>query len=330
MNRRSIGELEVSVVGIGGNNFGTDFFGPGCDQGTVDGIVNAALDAGINLFDTAEEYSITSFIGEGHSEELLGRALRARRDEAVVASKFLNTDEHDPTERGAARIVAAAEASLRRLRTDRIDLYQQHQPDPATPLDEILEALDELVAAGKVREVGCSNFNADMIDAATEVAARTGARPYRTCQLQYSVLERPGDAVLAALERNGMTVLAYFPLANGILTGKYRRGESPPAQSRLGADALASRMFREGLMARRPPLSDERHATVEQLAGFAEDRGHQLLELAISWVASQPVVGSVLTGVTSSEQVVANAAAANWHLTTDELDAIDRIVAAEP
>jgi aryl-alcohol dehydrogenase-like predicted oxidoreductase len=329
VKRRRVGELEVSVVGIGGNNFGTDFFGPGCDQPTVDAIVNAALDAGVNLFDTAEEYSITSFIGEGHSEELLGRALRGRRDEAVIASKFLNGNEHDPSERGAARIVAAVEASLRRLGTDRIDLYQQHQPDNETPLDEILAALEKLVAAGKVREVGCSNFSAVMIDAAGEAATRTGARAYRTCQLQYSVLERPGDDVIAALERNGMSLLAYFPLANGLLTGKYRRGEPPPSASRLGADALASRMFREGLMAQRPPLSDERLTTVEQLARFATDRGRQLLELAISWVASQPVVGSVLTGVTSTEQVVANAAAASWELTSAELDAIDRIVAAE-
>ena len=168
-----------------------------------------------------------------------------------------------------------------------------------------------------------------MIDAAGEAAARTRAHAYRSCQLQYSVLERPGDDVLAALERNGMTLLAYFPLANGLLTGKYRRGEPPPSESRLGADALASRMFREGLMARRPPLSDERLTTVEQLARFAADRGRQLLELAISWVAAQPVVGSVLTGVTSTEQVVANAAAASWELTDAELDAIDRIVAAE-
>lgn len=319
----------MSAVGIGGNNFGTNFFGPGCDQPTVDRIVHAALDAGINLFDTAEEYSISSFIGEGHSEELLGAALGARRDEALIASKFLNTNEHDPGERGAARIVAAAEASLRRLGTDRIDLYQQHQPDPNTPLDEILEALDHLVAAGKVREVGCSNFTPEMIDAATRAAASSGTHAYQTCQLQYSVLERPGDDVLGALERNGMTVLAYFPLANGILTGKYRRGEAPPSNSRLGADALASRMFRDGLMARRPPLSDERLATVEQLAGFAEGRGHHLLELAISWVASQSAVGCVLTGVTSAEQVVANASAASWELTRDDLDAIDRIVAAE-
>jgi aryl-alcohol dehydrogenase-like predicted oxidoreductase len=329
VRRRRIGELDVSVVGIGGNNFGTNFFGPGCDQRTVDRIVHSALDADINLFDTAEEYSITSFIGEGHSEEMLGAALGARRDEAVIASKFLNTNEHHPDERGAARIVAAAEASLRRLGTDRIDLYQQHQPDPNTPLDEILEALDHLVTEGKVREVGCSNFSAEMIDAATETAARTGAHPYRTCQLQYSVLERPGNNVLAALERNTMTVLAYFPLANGILTGKYRRGQVPSSNSRLGADALASRMFRDGLMARRPPLSDERLATVEQLAGFAEDRGHHLLELAISWVASQPVVSCVLTGVTSADQVVANASAASWEFTRDDLDVIDRIVAAE-
>ncbi len=164
MRRQRIGELEVSIVGIGGNNFGTDFFGPGCDQPTVTNIVNVALDAGVTLFDTAEEYSITSYLGEGHSEELLGVALRGRRDEAVLATKFLNSDEHDPAVRGADRIVAALEASLRRLGTDRIDLYQQHFPDPRMPVDETLDAMDQLVRDGKIREVGWCNATAEMVD----------------------------------------------------------------------------------------------------------------------------------------------------------------------
>ncbi|CAI7976455.1 Aldo/keto reductase [Frankia sp. Hr75.2] len=326
---RRIGSLEVSVVGLGGNNFGTDFFGAGCDEREVDRIVHAALDAGINLFDTAEEYSITSFLGEGHSEELIGAALGRRRDEAIIATKFLNQSEADPDQRGAARIVAAVEASLRRLGTDRIDLYQQHQPDPATPVEEILEALDRLVRAGKVREVGCSNFSGKMLDDAAETATRSSFSPYRSCQVQYSVLERPHEDVLGAVERNGMTVLAYFPLASGLLTGKYRRGEPPPPNARLGADAPVSTMLRQGIMARRPPLSDERLATVEQLSTFAEERGHSLLELAISWLASQPTVASVLTGVTKPEQVIANASAAGWQLTPEELAAVDAIVAQE-
>jgi aryl-alcohol dehydrogenase-like predicted oxidoreductase len=327
VERRRVGSLEVAAVGIGGNNFGTNFFGPGCDQADVTRIVRTALDAGINLFDTAEEYSITSFLGEGHSEEMLGIALGNRRDEAVLATKFLNKSETNPEERGATRIVAAVEASLRRLGTDRIDLYQQHQPD-VTPLDEILEALDRLVRAGKVREVGCCNYAGEMIDAAAKAAIATGSA-FRSIQVQYSVLERPEDDVLGAAQRNGMAVLAYFPLASGLLTGKYRRGEPPPPNTRLGADALVSTMLRQGIMARRPPLSDERLATVDQLSTFAQERGHSLLELAISWLVSQPTVASVLTGVTRPEQVVANASATRWRLTPEDLAAVEAIVAQE-
>jgi aryl-alcohol dehydrogenase-like predicted oxidoreductase len=329
MKRRKIGSLEVSVVGLGGNNFGTDFFGARCDERTVTAIVNAALDAGINLIDTAEEYSITSFLGEGHSEELIGVALGRRRDEAVIASKFLNRSEAAPEERGAARIVAAAEASLRRLRTDRIDLYQQHQPDPETPIEETLEALDRLVRAGKVREVGCCNFTAGMLDAAADAASRRSVAPYRSCQLQYSILERPPDDVLGSAERNGMSVLAYFPLASGLLTGKYRRGAPPPQDSRLGADAVVSNMLRQGILAHRPPLSDERLSTVERLRAFAADRDHTLLELAVSWLTSRPLIACVLTGVTRADQAVANAAAASWELSPDDMTAIDELVAQE-
>jgi aryl-alcohol dehydrogenase-like predicted oxidoreductase len=330
MNRRPIGSLEVSVVGIGGNSFGTDFFGRRCDQGEVSRIINAALDIGVNFIDTAEEYSITSRLGEGHSEEMIGAALVNRRDEAVIATKFLNVREHDPTERGAARIVAAAEASLRRLGTDRIDLYQQHKPDPEIPIDEILEALDRLVRDGKVREIGCCNFTAEMLDAATAAATRAEAQQYRSNQIQYSVLERPTEDVLAAVTRNDMTILAYFPLASGLLTGKYRRDEPPPPDSRFGADAAVSAVLRDGAMARRAPLSDGRLTTVERLSAFAEERGHPLLELAISWLACQPIVGSVIAGATKADQVVANAAAAGWHLTEADVAAVDRIVAEEP
>ena len=256
MKHRRIGSLEVSVVGLGGNSFGTDFFGARCDQREVTRIVNAALDAGVNLIDTAEEYSITSFLGEGHSEELIGAALGRRRDEAVIATKFLNSSEADPQQRGPARIIAAAEASLRRLGTDRIDLYQQHQPDPDTPIEETLEALDRLVGDGKVREVGCCNFTADMLDAATDAANRSSLAPFRSSQvqfrltqMQYSLLERPSDDVLGAAQRNAMVILAYFPLASGLLTGKYRRGEPPPSDSRLASDGPVSAMLRQGILA---------------------------------------------------------------------------------
>lgn len=329
MQYRRIGSLEVSVVGLGGNGFGTEMFGTAADQAETTRIIDVALDVGINFVDTAEEYSIPSFLGDNRSEELLGVALRGRRDDVVIASKFQNHSEADPDERGAARIVAAVEGSLRRLGTDRIDLYQQHFPDPETPLDEILEALDRLVRTGKVREVGCCNFDAPMLEDAAAIATRTGASPYRSDQVQFSVLEPAADDLVAAMTRLGVPALAYFPLAHGVLTGKYRRGEPPPPDARLGTETLVSTMFRDGMMATRPPLSDARLATVERLATFAETRGHTVLDLAVSWLVAQPVVASVLTGVTKAEQVVANAAAATWALTPEEVAAVAAIVAAE-
>ena len=217
------------MVGVGCNNFGTDFFGPGCDQQTVTRIVNVALDAGVTLFDTAEEYSITSYLGEGHSEELLGVALRGRRDEAVLATKFLNTNEHDPDVRGADRIVAALEASLRRLGTDRIDLYQQHFPDQRLPVDETLEALERLVRDGKVREVGCLQRH-------RRVGRRGSPRRTRPTERVPSVPASSSSASSSGptpmcwlrWRRHSVGLIAYFPLANGLLTGKYRRDAPPP------------------------------------------------------------------------------------------------------
>jgi aryl-alcohol dehydrogenase-like predicted oxidoreductase len=260
---------------------------------------------------------------------LIGAALGSRRDEAIIATKFLNTSEADVGQRGPARIVAAAEASLRRLGTDRIDLYQQHQPDPDTPIEATLEALDRLVGEGKVREVGCCNFTAEMLDIATGAARRASLPAFRSTQIQYSLLERPPADVLGAAERNDMVVLAYFPLASGVLTGKYRRGEPPPSDSRLASDGVVSTMLRQGIMASWPPLSDERLTTVERLSEFAAERGHSLLELAVSWLVVQPLVGSVITGVTKAEQAVANAGAADWELTAEDLTAVEAIVAQE-
>ncbi|HVU72711.1 MAG TPA: aldo/keto reductase [Mycobacteriales bacterium] len=329
MRRTTIGRLEVSVLGVGCNSFGTDFFGNRCTQADVDRIVGTALDAGINLFDTAEEYSVTSFLGEGHSEEMLGIALRNRRDEAVIASKWSNYDEAHPDQKGAARIIAACEASLQRLGVDHLDLYQQHQQEHAVPMEEILTALDTLVQQGKVREVGCCNLPAAMLDEAAAIADRTGVAPYRSLQVQYSVLERPADDVLVAAERHGLPLLAYFPLASGVLTGKYKPGEPPPADSRFGAGGQVAALLQTGIMSRRPLLSDERLATVAELALFAESRGHALLDLALSYLAGDPRVGSVLTGVTRPGQVTANAAAIGWEMTAADRRAADEIVARE-
>ena len=217
------------------------------------------LDAGITLIDTAEEYSITSFLGEGHSEELIGVALRSRRDEAVIATKFLNTDEQDPAGAGRQANCHSGRDQLAPAR-DRPD-----RPVPAAPTRSGNSSRGDprraraLVRDGKVREVGCCNFTAEMLDEATGAAARAGSRAYRSCQLQYSALERPPADLLASVERNQMSILAYFPLASGLLTGKYRRGHPPPADARLGADGVVSGMLRQGIMARRPPCRRTAH-----------------------------------------------------------------------
>jgi aryl-alcohol dehydrogenase-like predicted oxidoreductase len=329
MQQRRIGSLEVSAIGLGTNNFGTDFFGKPCTADEVDRIVGAALDAGVTLFDTAEEYSVATRLGVGNSEVHLGQALGARRDDVLIASKFLNTNDAKPEQRGAPRIVAACEDSLRRLGTDRIDLYQQHVPDRHTPLEEILTALDQLQQAGKIREIGCCNLPAEQLDASVEIGASRDISPYRSCQTQFSVLERPKPEVLASVGRAGMAFLAYFPLASGLLTGKYRKDQAPPADARLGTDGVVSKALREGLLATHAPFSEERMNTVESLIAFAEVRGRTVLELAISWLVCQPNMGSVITGATKPEQIIANASAGGWVMSAEELTGIDAIVAAE-
>jgi aryl-alcohol dehydrogenase-like predicted oxidoreductase len=306
MKRRTVGSLSVSVVGLGCNNFGMRL-----DAERTAEVVDAALDAGINFFDTADIYGGTK------SEEFLGRALRGRRDSVVLASKFgYALDEH---RQGASPeyIRRAIEDSLRRLATDRIDLYQLHRPDPKVDIADTLGALDDLVRAGKVREIGSSNFSAQMIREA-EAAVRPGAARFVSVQNEYSLLNRdPERGVLDACVESKIGFLPYFPLASGALTGKYRRGEAAPQGTRLSApnSPLAARF-----------LSDRTLGQVEALRQFAEARGHSLLELAHSWLLAQKAVVSVISGATSPEQVRANAAAANWELTRDELAEIDRIV----
>lgn len=308
MEKRRIGSLEVSVVGLGCNNCGWRL-----DAGATAKVVEAALDAEINFFDTADVY------GGTQSEEFLGRALGKRREEVVIATKFgMPVDER---RRGAKPEYArrAVEDSLRRLATDRIDLYQLHQPDPETPIADTLEALDQLVRAGKVREIGCSNFSADQIREA-EAAARKGAARFVSVQNEYSLLHRePEPDVLPECERRGLAFLPYFPLASGLLTGKYRRGQPAPAGSRLSGGGRFARFLPKF-------FTDPKLSTVESLLEFATSRGHTLLELAISWLAMRPVVASVIAGATSPAQVKANAAAAGWRLTAADLAAIDRIV----
>ena len=302
MEHRSIGSLRVSVVGLGCNNFGMRI-----DDAATGRVVSAALEAGITFFDTADIYGSTK------SEEFLGRALDGRRQQAIVATKFgMAVDD----QRKGARpeyVHRAAEDSLRRLRTDYIDLYQLHQPDPEVPIADTLGALDQLVKAGKVKEIGCSNFSAAQLDEAARAIPPDAAR-FVSVQNEYSLLTRePERSVLPACERLGLAFLPYFPLASGLLTGKYEPGQSAPKDSRLSL-SWTTRF-----------TTDRNVRVAESLKAFARARGHSLLELAMSWLATEPRVASVIAGATTPEQVRANVAAVNWTLTREELAEIDRL-----
>jgi aryl-alcohol dehydrogenase-like predicted oxidoreductase len=307
MEKRKIGSLEISVVGLGCNNFGARL-----DAAATAEVAHAALDAGINFFDTADIYGGTK------SEEYLGRALKDRRHEVVLATKF--GMEVDPQRKGARPeyVRQAVEDGLRRLATDHIDLYQLHRPDPTVPVADTLGALDELVKAGKVREIGCSNFDPGQLDEAENAARKAGGARFVSVQNEYSLLHRePENGVLAACERLGLAFLPFFPLSSGLLTGKYRKGQPVPSGSRLG----------EGRYSRL--LNEDNLDKVEKLIAFAESRGHTVLELAFSWLLSRPAVASVIAGATSTRQIHSNIAAAGWKLTEEELAEVDRIVPAE-
>jgi len=304
METRNIGSLEVSLVGLGCNNFGMRI-----DEAASSRVVDAAIDAGITFFDTADIY------GDTKSEAFLGRALSGRRDLVVIATKFgMRVDAN----RHGARpeyVRSAAEDSLRRLGTDRIDLYQLHQPDPTVPIADTLGALDDLVRAGKVREIGCSNFSAEQLRDA-RAAARGNAASFVSVQNEYSLLNREAEReVLPECERLGLAFLPYFPLASGLLTGKYAAGTPVPEGSRLSQSWAASRF-----------LSDARLSTVEALAAWARSRGRTMLELAMSWLASRHAVASVIAGATSPTQVRANAAAAGWRLSETDHAEIETIL----
>jgi aryl-alcohol dehydrogenase-like predicted oxidoreductase len=302
LETRRIGSLEISLVGLGCNNFGWRI-----DAEASGEVVNAAIDAGINFFDTADIY------GEGRSEEYLGRALGARRASVIVATKFA-MKMPDGGHGGRPEYVAqAADASLRRLGTDYIDLYQMHQPDPETPIADTLGALNELVKAGKVREIGGSNFSAAQLREAAEAAPPDAAR-FRSVQNQYSLYYREAEAeVLPECARLGMAFLPYFPLANGLLTGKYRPGQPPPPGSRAEA-GFGPNVFNEKNL-----------HWADALRQWAERHSHTLLELAIGWLLAQPTVASVIAGARTPEQMRANAAAGAWKLSGAELGEIEAI-----
>lgn len=303
MEKRKIGSLEVTVVGIGCNNFGWRI-----DEHGTAAVVDAALDAGVNFFDTADIYA------NGKSEEFLGHALGSRRASIVLATKFGMKMGEGRSGAKPAYVRQAVEDSLRRLGTDYIDLYQLHQPDGSTPMADTLGALDDLVKAGKVREIGCSNFSAAQLREG-EAAVAKGAARYASVQNHYSMIHREPEAeVLPECVRAGIAFIPYFPLANGLLSGKYRRGQPPPAGSR-GADDFGPKMF-----------TDDHLAKAEKLAVYAASRGHTLLELAMSWLAAQPAVASVIAGAKTAEQVKANAGSADWKLSAAELADVAKLL----
>jgi aryl-alcohol dehydrogenase-like predicted oxidoreductase len=303
MERRRIGSLEVTVVGLGCNNFGGRL-----DNEQTKRVMDAAIDAGINFFDTAELYGGTK------SEEFMGNALKGRREKVLLATKFGYED--DPAAGGKPENVRrAVEGSLKRLQTDVIDLYQLHRPDKHTPIGQTLGALNELVQQGKVREIGCSNFSVEQLREAEE-AARGGAR-FVSVQNEYSLLRREpeSDGVLAECERLELGFLPFFPLASGLLSGKYRKGQEPPEGTRIGSSARREEILSSGDL-----------DVVERLISFAEGRGHTILELAFSWLLAKPVVASVIAGATKPEQIQANVSAAGWKLSAEELAEVERLL----
>jgi aryl-alcohol dehydrogenase-like predicted oxidoreductase len=306
--RRRLGDsdLEASVVGLGCNNFGRRL-----DLDGTAAVLGAALDAGIDFFDTADIYG-----GGGASEELMGAALGGRREEYLIATKFgmeMEGVEGAPAApRGSREYIRwAVEGSLRRLRVDRIDLYQYHEPDGQTPIGETLAALDELVREGVVSAIGCSNFSAFELEEAELVSRESGYAHFVTVQNEYSLLERGIEAeVTPTCERLGVSILPYFPLASGLLTGKYRHGEEAPAGTRLA-----------GLTAG----SAEQFEVVEGLRGYAEARGIEMVDVAIGGLAAQPAVASVIAGATKPEQVRSNVGAVRWQPSAEDLAELDRV-----
>lgn len=309
MQLRSFGttNLRVSAVGLGCNNFAIRL-----DRAATRAVVHAALDAGITLFDTADIYG-----NRGSSETLLGEALGARRKNVVLVTKFgLPMDDSGRRQGGSRRyVMQAIEASLRRLNTDWIDVYYYHRPDPKTPIEETLRALDELVRAGKVRHIGCSNFSVTQIEQAQGVAQAKGLTGFVATEDQYSLLSREIERdLLPAIQKHKLALLPYFPLASGMLTGKYRLGQPLPTDTRLSNPRYSDRV-----------LNDENLRIVERLEQFCSARGRTLLQLAFGWLLAKPVVAGVIAGASTPDQVTQNAGATGWEMNANEIAEVDRI-----
>jgi aryl-alcohol dehydrogenase-like predicted oxidoreductase len=315
MKERNLGRsgLKVSMLGLGCNNLGGRL-----DRAASTRVVHAALDLGVTLFDTADVYAMGN---RGGSEIFLGEALGERRKDIVLATKFGLPMDDERKKRGASRryIMNAVEASLARLKTDWIDLYQIHFPDPETPIEETLRALDDLVGQGKVRYVGCSNFMAwQMVDANLK-ARQANLTPFVSCQNEYSLVVRHVDRELGdAMLEYGVGFLPYFPLASGLLSGKYKRNAALPPDARLSNSPRLTDRF----------LNEANYELVEKLQDFCDGRSRTLLELAFSWLLSRPFVASVIAGASSPEQLAQNAKAGEWKLTEEDLAEIDRITDA--
>jgi aryl-alcohol dehydrogenase-like predicted oxidoreductase len=300
-------DIRVSALGLGCNNFGVR-----TDLAAARNIVAAALDAGITFFDTADVYGL-----RGGSETILGEVLGPRRKDIFLVSKFgVAMDDEGKLKGGSARYVASAiEASLKRLKTDWIDLYYYHRPDPVTPIEETLRALDALIAQGKVRYIGCSNMSAAQIAEAQRIAQANGLSHFIACQEQYSLLSRQIEAdVIPAVEAHRLALIPYFPLASGMLTGKYAAGAPMPPGSRMTHKRYSDRFY-----------NDENFHIVEALLAFCAKRNRSLVELAFGWLLSKPVVGCVIAGASTPEQVHQNTAAIGWQLSDAELAEVDRL-----
>ena len=310
MKQRALGRsgLQVSLVGLGCNNFGVR-----TDPETSRKVIYKALDLGITLFDTADAYA-----NRGGSETVLGETLGDRRKDIVLASKFGLPMDEAGSLKGASRryILSALEASLRRLKTDWIDLYWLHTPDPSTPIEETLRTLEELIRQGKVRYIGCSNLAAWQVVEAVWTSRQLGSNGFIACQNEYSLLVRdPERELLPAAEAYGLGLVPYYPLAAGLLTGKYKRNEPMPEGARL--------TYMQRLQDRY--LTEENRQKVEQLEAFCAQRGRRLIELAFSWLAAHPAVSSVIAGATRPEQVEQNVTACDWSLSPEEMAEIDRL-----
>jgi aryl-alcohol dehydrogenase-like predicted oxidoreductase len=299
--------LRVSSLGLGCNNFGVRL-----DPAAARSIVHAALDAGITVFDTADIYGL-----RGGSESILGEALGARRKDVVLVTKFgLPMDDEAQLKGGSARYIATAiEASLKRLKTDWIDLYYLHRPDPTTPIEETLRALDSLIAQGKVRYIGCSNMSASQLVEAQRISQANGLQRFIACQDQYNLLSRQLEAkIIPAIESHRLALMPYFPLASGMLTGKYAFGAPIPAGSRMSYQRYSDRF-----------LNDENFHIVEKLREFCARRNRSLVELAFGWLLSKPVIGCVIAGASTPEQIQQNVAAIDWRLDAAEMAEVARL-----